>query len=174
MSSTKNNTGKKDSTKPPNGRQLKQLAEELIQEQNTVTLATVSENIPWAASVYYSNIGFSLYFFSDPASRHVQEALKAKQAAGAIFHPASTWREIRGVQTTGLIEPLSPGIEALRALRRYLRKFPFTEDFFGSGQKMDLEGFAKRFKVRFYRFQPTLLYYLDNRIRFSFREKIPL
>jgi len=174
MSSKENHTGKKDSTKPPSGSELKQLAEGLIREQNTVTLATASENIPWAAPVYYTNIGFSLYFFSDPASRHIQEALKTDQVAGAIFHPASTWREIRGIQTTGVIEPLSPGIEALRALRSYLRKFPFTEDFFDSGQRMDLEGFAKRFKVRFYRFQPTLLYYLDNRIRFSFREKVPL
>jgi uncharacterized protein YhbP (UPF0306 family) len=174
MTSTQKDTGKKGRIKPPSGSELKQLAEGLIRDQNTVTLATASENTPWAASVYYSNMGFTLYFFSDPASRHIQEALKSKQVAGAIFHPASTWREIRGIQTTGLIQPLSPGIEALRALRTYLRKFPFTEDFFDSGQKMDLAGFAERFKVRFYRFQPTLLYYLDNRIRFSFRERVPL
>jgi hypothetical protein len=174
MTSTQNDTDKKDRPKPPSGDELKQRAEGLIREQNTVTFATASENIPWAASVYYANRGFRLYFFSDPTSRHIQEALKAKQIAGAIFYPASTWREIRGIQTTGVIEPLSPGIEALQALRSYLKKFPFTEDFFHSGQKMDLEGFAKRFKVRFYRFQPTLLYYLDNRIHFSFREKVRL
>lgn len=174
MASTQNDTGKRNSTKPPTGDELRRLAEELIGEQNTVTLATASENIPWAAPVYYSNIGFNLYLFSDPASRHIQEALKTDQVAGAIFHPASTWREIRGIQTTGKIHHLGPGIEALRGLRSYLRKFPFTEDFFDSGQKMDLDAFAKRFKVRFYRFQPTLLYYLDNRIHFSFREKVPL
>jgi hypothetical protein len=158
----------------PSNQELRRLAEEVIMEQNTMTLATALENIAWAAPVYYVNIGFNLYFFSDPTSRHIQEALKNDQAAAAIFFHASTWKEIRGIQMSGSIEALSPGVESLRALHVYLKKFPFTEDFFDSGQKLDLDAFSKRFSVRLYRFQPTLLYYLDNGIRFSFREKVPL
>jgi hypothetical protein len=158
----------------PNEQELRKLAEELIAGQNTVTLATAINDIPWAAPVYYVNLGFAFYLFSDPESRHIRESLETKHAAGAIFHQASTWKEIRGIQMTGEITQVSPGWEALKAVRAYLQKFPFTEEFFDRHQELDLEAFAKRFRVRLYRFQPTILYYMDNRIRFSFREKVPL
>jgi uncharacterized protein YhbP (UPF0306 family) len=158
----------------PTDQQLRKLAEDLVKEQTTMTFATASGDAAWAAPVYYANREFNFYFFSDPTSRHIQETLKNNQAGAAIFHQSSTWREIRGVQMSGSISPVSVGIEALRALRGYLKKFPFTEEFFDQGQKLDLEAFAKRFRVRLYRFKPDLVYYTDNRVRFSFREKVPL
>ncbi len=158
----------------PDAQGIRKLAQELIDGQNTVTLATALKDTPWAAPVYYVNIEFSFYFFSDPDSRHILESLQTRHAAGAIFHQASAWREIRGIQMTGEITPVSPGWEALKALRAYLKKFPFTGEFFDHPQELDLEAFAKRFRVRLYRFQPSLLYYMDNRIRFSFREKVVL
>jgi hypothetical protein len=75
---------------------------------------------------------------------------------------------------SGGLHPMSPGLESVRAIRAYLKKFPFTMEFFGSGEKLDLDGFSKRFRVRLYRFRPDVVYYMDNRIRFSFREKIQL
>jgi hypothetical protein len=161
-------------TPVPDEQELRTLAQELLLSQNTVTLATASQDTPWAAPVYYVNLEFTFYFFSDPESRHIRESLESKHAAGAVFHQASTWRDIRGIQMTGAIAPLSPGWEALKAVRAYLNKFPFTGEFFDRHQELDLEAFAKRFRVRLYRFQPTLLYYMDNRIRFSFREKVTL
>jgi len=161
-------------TPPPGQEELRKLAEELIREQNTMTLSTAIKDVAWAAPVYYANLAFTFYFFSDPGSRHIQEALASRQAAAAIFHQSSTWREIRGIQMSGGLHPLSLGLESVRALRAYLKKFPFAQEFFGSGEKLDLEGFAKRFRVRLYRFQPGLFYYMDNRIRFSFRERIEL
>jgi uncharacterized protein YhbP (UPF0306 family) len=161
------------SDKPsPTEQQLRELAETLVKEQNTMTFATASGDAAWAAPVYYANVEFNFYFFSDPNSRHIQESLKSNQASAAIFHPSSSWREIRGIQMSGTISPVSVGIEAFRMVRAYLKKFPFTEEFFDQGQKLDLEAFAKRFRVRLYRFKPDLIYYMDNRIRFSFREKI--
>jgi hypothetical protein len=163
------------SDKPsPTVQEISKWAEDLVKEQNTLTIATAHADIPWAAPVYYVNLGFTFYFFSDPSSRHIRESIEKKQAAAAIFRQASTWREIRGIQMSGTISPVSVGIEALRVVRAYLRKFPFTEEFFDQGQELDMEAFAKRFRVRLYRFEPTLMYYLDNSVRFSFREKVPL
>ncbi len=34
--------------------------------------------------------------------------------------------------------------------------------------------FMKRFNVRLYAFRPDVLYYQDNRIQFSFRERVNL
>jgi uncharacterized protein YhbP (UPF0306 family) len=159
---------------PPTDQQLRKLAEDLMKEQNTMTFATASRDVAWAAPVYYTNLEFNFYFFSDPNSRHIQESLKSNQASATIFHQSSTWREIRGIQMSGTVSPVSVGMKALRVMRAYLKKFPFTEEFFDQGQKLDLEAFAKRFRVRLYCFKPDLVYYMDNRIRFSFREKVPL
>ena len=167
-------TNDKSTIPAPTEQELRKLAVELIAGQNTVTLATAKDGVPWAAPVYYVNLDFAFYFFSDPDSRHIRESQETRHAAGAIFHPGSTWREIRGIQMTGEIAQVSPGWEALKALRAYLKKFPFTEKFFDRHQELDLDAFAKRFRVRLYRFQANLLYYMDNRIRFSFREKVAL
>lgn len=150
------------------------LAEGLIGEQNTMTLATAKGDVAWAAAVYYVYLRPCFYFFSDPESRHIKESLASGQASAAIHAAASTWQEIRGVQVLGSIKTVSAGLEAVEVIRAYLKKFTFTKEFFDPGQPLDLGAFAKRFRVRLYKFQPTLIYYLDNRIRFGFREEIVL
>jgi len=159
---------------PPNEKDLAKLAEELILGQTTMTLATSKDSTAWAAPVYYVNRGFRFYFFSDPSSRHVREAEESAQASAAVFHQASSWQEIRGVQMSGAVHRLSASLEALAAVRAYLKKFPFTGEFFKPSQQIDLDAFATRFKVRLYVFRPSLLYYSDNRIRFGFREEVAL
>jgi len=149
-------------------------AKNLIFEQSTLTLATARKDIPWAAAVYYVSRGFTLYFFSDPASRHIQESLKSGQVSGAISVPASSWQDIRGIQASGKITLVSSGLESIQVLRAYLKKYPFTKDFFESKEKLNLDAIVSRFKVRLYRFQPSLLYYLDNSIRFGFRECVEI
>jgi uncharacterized protein YhbP (UPF0306 family) len=158
----------------PAGPDLRRLAEELINDQSTMTLATARENLAWAAPVYYAFVKPCFYFFSDPLSRHIQESLKSGQASSAIHATASTWQGIRGVQMSGAVENVSPSLEAVAALRAYLKKFSFTRDFFARGEQMDLVAFTKRFRVKLYGFKPTLVYYLDNGIRFGFRERIEL
>jgi uncharacterized protein YhbP (UPF0306 family) len=150
------------------------LAKALIAGQNTMTLATTSDEGPWAAAVYYANSDFLFYFFSDPASRHIQDSQGQRAISAAIHAPALAWKDIRGIQMSGFIEPISPGIEALKVLRLYFKKFPFVSEFFKQNEKPNIGAFLNRFKVRLFRLRPTLLYYLDNSIQFGFREKISL
>ena len=75
---------------------------------------------------------------------------------------------------TGEIRTLKPGLEAVQVLRAYLKKYPFTTDFFKENVPLDLDGFAKRFGVKLYGFVPSFVYYLDNQIRFAFREEVTL
>ena len=158
----------------PKEQELKRLTEDLIKAQSTMTLATARGDVAWAAPVYYVYLNSCFYFFSDPTSRHIQESLSGGQASSAIYAPASTWQEIRGIQMSGLIEVISPGLEAVEAVRAYLKKFTFTKDFFTSGQVPDLGAFARRFRVKLYRFNPSLIYYMDNSICFGFRERVSL
>jgi uncharacterized protein YhbP (UPF0306 family) len=156
----------------PTDQDLKNLAEDLMRAESTMTLGTARGNIAWCAPIYYIYVKHCFYFFSDPASRHIQESLANTQASSAIYAPASTWQEIRGVQMSGSVENISPGLEAIEVVRAYLKKFPFTKDFFSPGQALNLSAFTSRFRVKLYRFKPSLIYYMDNSIRFGFREKV--
>lgn len=153
---------------------IKKLAIELIDQQNTMALATAKDSISWAAPVYYVFYKSSFFFFSSPSSRHILEANDSEQASAAIYPSADTWQGIRGIQMSGLIGIVNPGLTGVQAVRAYIKKFPFTKEFFKPGQALDLENFGKRFNVRFYRFVPELVYYLDNRIKFGFREEVRL
>ena len=139
-----------------------------------MALATARDNRAWSAPVYYVFHKSGFYFFSDPMSRHIQESGMSTQASATIYPSVSTWQEIRGVQMSGSIEGVFPGLEAIHAIRAYLRKFPFTKEFFKPGASLDLVSFGERFKVRLYRFDPQLIYYLDNGIRFGFRQEVIL
>jgi uncharacterized protein YhbP (UPF0306 family) len=158
----------------PTEQELNKLTEDIIRAQSTMTLATARGEVAWAAPVYYVYLKSCFYFFSDPNSRHIQESLANDQASSAIYAPATTWQEIRGIQMSGSIEIISPGLEAIEAVRAYLKKFTFTKDFFAYGQDLDLNAFASRFRVKLYRFKPSLIYYMDNSISFGFREKVNL
>jgi len=158
----------------PDNQELDKLALELINQQSTMTLATARDNSAWAAPVYYVFYKSAFYFFSDPASRHIVEAMESNQASAAIYPYADTWQGIKGIQMSGRIRQLMPGLTAVQAIRAYTKKFSFTKDFFEPGQALNLENFIKRFKVRFYRLDPQIIYYLDNQIKFGFREQVKL
>ncbi len=164
----------RDPKHTPSEQDLKNLAVQLAAEQTTMALATAREDVAWAAPVYYVFFKSAFYFLSDPESRHIREALQSRQASSAVYAPASTWKEIRGLQMTGCIRPVGVGREALQALHAYLKKYPFTKEFFDKNAPLDLEGFGERFGVRLYKFIPALVYYLDNQIRFAFREEVKL
>jgi len=151
---------------------LKRLATDLIDQQSTMALATARENISWSAPVYYVFYKSSFFFFSNPDSRHIQEAIESEQASAAIYPFVDTWQGIRGIQMSGRIKIAKPGLTSIQAVRAYIKKFPFTKEFFEPGKALDLENFAERFRVRLYRLNPQLVYYLDNQIRFGFREEI--
>jgi uncharacterized protein YhbP (UPF0306 family) len=150
------------------------LAKNLIEKESTMALATARDNRAWSAPVYFVFHKSGFYFFSDPMSRHIQESRMSTQVSATIYPSVSKWQEIRGVQMSGSIEGVSPGLDAIQAIRAYIRKFPFTKEFFKPRATLDLVSFGERFKVRLYRFDPQLIYYLDNEIRFGFRQEVIL
>lgn len=147
---------------------------ELLARTKTLTLATASAAGPWAAAVYYVRRADRLYFFSDPTSRHITEALTAGQAAGSIHARAEGWRDISGLQLTGRIRPVGPGREAIRAVTAYLTKFPFVREFFSPGRLIDLAEFEKSFRSKLYCFQIEQALYMDNRIKLGHRAEMDL
>jgi len=157
-----------------NGYDLKAMAMELIASQSTMALATGQNSEAWAAPVYYVFYRGVFYFFSAPDSRHIRDAMASGQAGAAIYPFVCSWKDIRGIQMSGRIQKVGPGLKAVQAVRAYIERYPFVKEFFDPGQEMDLESFGSRFRVRFYSLTPTLIYYLDNSIRFGFRQAITL
>jgi uncharacterized protein YhbP (UPF0306 family) len=155
-------------------KELAKQAERLLRDQFTMTLATSSGDEPWAAPVYYVYHRKRQYFFSSPRSRHIVEALAKGRAAAAVFVESNSWQEIRGLQMSGTVNLVPPGMEALRALVAYIRKFPLVKEFFSPGEVIAMEGFEQRFNVRFYRFTPQVVYYVDNSVKFGFRQEVRL
>jgi uncharacterized protein YhbP (UPF0306 family) len=153
---------------------LNRMAVSLINAQSTMALATAKNSHAWAAPVYFVFHKSAFYFFSSPESRHIAEAMDSEQASAAIYPVADTWQDIKGIQMSGRIRSAGKGLGALQALHAYTVKFPFTKTFFKPGQALNLENFAKQFRVGFYRFTPDLVYYLDNQIEFGFREAVTL
>ena len=156
---------------PEDGRQA---ALALIQSQSTLTLATASEAGPWSAPVYYVWLDGRFYFFSSPQSRHIQEAVGSGAAAASLFHQADTWQAIRGIQMTGTVERIRSVALSLNTISTYLKRFPFTREFFPDGPAPDLDAFFSRFKARLYAFTPGEAYYIDNRFGLGARQRIDL
>ena len=153
---------------------IKKSALYLIHASSTLTLATTDGLSAWSAPVYYVFINGEFFFFSKPDSRHIREALQTGSAGGSIHANVDTWRDIRGVQMSGSISEAQIGMSSITAMKAYLKKFPFTREFFQKDQTIDLKEFYLRFKVHFYFFKPSLVYYQDNRIKFGFRTEVDL
>ena len=164
----------RDSNSTKSGQELNDLAGHLATGQNTMTLATAGSDMAWAAPVYYVFFKSAFYFLSAPESRHIKEALENGRASSAVYASGTTWQEIRGLQMSGSVQAVESNLEAIQVLRAYLKKFPFTKEFFKKKSSMNPESFWERFGVKLYRFKPTLVYYLDNRIRFAFREEVKI
>jgi uncharacterized protein YhbP (UPF0306 family) len=137
-----------------------------------MTIATASENNAWAAPVYYVNIGFCFYFFSNPESRHIKETLSSGQAACTIHAERSSWEELCGLQMAGRVTEVKPASEASTAIRMYVSKFPLIRSFFSSVKNLNLNSFLNKFHAKLYCFQPESTYYMDNSIEFGHRKEI--
>ena len=141
----------------------------------TLTLSTTRQNTAWAAPVFYLFQPWRFCFFSAPTSRHVEDALAVGQAAGAVFEEGDGWQSIRGLQMSGVIDPIESIREASPILVRYFRKFPFTRELLGTGHGIpDLAHFRQRFNVGLYAFIPSRVVYTNNRIHFGFKAEISL
>jgi len=140
-----------------------------LSERHSLTLATNGPGGPWAAGLYFASDGLTLYFLSDPASRHCQDIVANPRVAVAIHEDYKDWREIRGIQLEGTAEPVTAAADRAQAWEVYLAKFPFVRQF-RVGDALEIMGRAIR--AQFYRVVPSRMFYLDNRRGFSHREEL--
>lgn len=140
-----------------------------LKNHNTLTLTTVLDNKPQAASLFYVNVGLKLYFLSEPKTRHCTNLSANSAIAATISEDYHNWKEIKGIQLEGRAVQVTGAVEKARAMAAYLEKFPFVADFIKSAD------FRKMMdKVKFYKITPDTVWFVDNSQGFSHREQLVL
>ena len=142
-------------------------AVEYLAGHRVMTLATYGPEGPWAAAVFYANDGFDLYFISSPASRHSRNLATYAAVAATVHEDYFDWREIKGIQVEGTVEPVS-GAEEARVRGLYGKKFPIAADLAAAPAAI-VAAFAK---VRWYRLTAVRAYFVDNSAGFGHRDQV--
>ncbi|MCL2502180.1 MAG: pyridoxamine 5'-phosphate oxidase family protein [Bacteroidales bacterium] len=99
-----------------------------LKKHHVFTLATCQNGQPWCASMFYVFMeeNATLVFTSDPATRHITEAMLNQNMAGTIALETEIIGLIRGVQCSGrLLEPSCLEVKK-KVLRAYLKRFPYA------------------------------------------------
>jgi uncharacterized protein YhbP (UPF0306 family) len=142
----------------------------MLEAHNTLTLSTVQDGAPWAATVFYaSDADFNLYFVSDRRTRHARDMLANPAVALAINADVDNWDDVRGLQVEGRAAPVD-GVARVTALALYLAKFASVKRLFEAPRSKDEETIAHRLKnTEFWRVTPTYVRLIDNSRGFGFR-----
>ena len=137
---------------------------------NTLTLATEHAGAPWANAVFYANEGWTLYFVSDPKTRHVDHLRHNARIAATIQDDHRDWRSIQGIQLEGRCAEITNPVESARALAVYAAKFPFIKDLIAAPKEIG----AAMSTARFHKITPTWIRLIDNTHGFGHKEEIDL
>jgi uncharacterized protein len=125
----------------------------------TMTLATANGHVPHAATVFYANDGFDLYYLSDSDTVHGQDALANPQVFVTISQDYDDWQAIQGIQLRGRAERLEQGYEHAAAV--YSVKFPFIAAFPPEA-------------LTYWKITAEWLRMVDNTIAFAHKDEIDL
>jgi uncharacterized protein YhbP (UPF0306 family) len=141
-----------------------------IAAHNTLTLATECRGKPWANALFYANDDFTLYFMSDPKTRHADHLKNNPHVAATVQDDQHDWRAIQGVQFEGTCHEITNPVEATRALTIYATKYPFIGELLRAPKEID----SAMAKARFYKLTPAWIRLIDNARGFGFKEEIHL
>jgi len=145
----------------------------LFETQRTMVLASAADGSPWTAPVYFLYQDRLFYFFSDPGSRHICDALSSRRAAAAIFSEDGSWQTIAGLQMDGQVHRAPLGAASSLAFRNYVKKFPTMSNLFAD-TLTTLSAFTKNSSNRLFVFEPDKVFYLNNAEGFGKRKEINL
>lgn len=147
----------------------------MLAAHSTATLATVGDDGPWAATVFYaSDAALNLYFVSDHRTRHGRDLAAHPRLAVAINPDCATWGEVRGLQLTGRVRVLDGG-ERAAGLGHYLARFHDVRALFEAPRDRNEQTIAARLKAaHLYRLEPDWIRLIDNSRWFGFKEELRL
>lgn len=125
--------------------------------RHCMSLATHGPEGLWAATVFYVNLTFDLYFLSRPDTRHVRNIDASPQVAATISDEAADWAQIRGIQLEGRAE-LASDSDSPKVLREFVRRFAYVKELWWTPATPKPER-------RIYRVRPSKLFFVDHAMR---------
>ena len=125
-----------------NDSELKKLILEYLGKNRLMTLATSSNDAPWATTLFFAyDDDLNLYFLSQETTRKVQNILKNPKVAVTIDREQPTPGKVKGIQLEGTAEEFTnPSI--------FLARHPWAKDYLAH---------SKVFKIK-----PSKTIYLDD------------
>lgn len=140
-----------------------------LRAHHTMTIATVGQAAPHAASVFYAvDDSLRLVFLSKPSSIHGSHIGRSARVAVTVSEDYGDWELIQGVQLWGEARLLS-GTAKAGALALYLRRFPFVREM------LDQPRLAEIVRgIGVYRVEPESVAFTDNTTGVFGREMLEL
>lgn len=138
-----------------NGRE----ALDFLAAHHVVALALSDGTVPHACSLMYAHAGFTLFWLSDPETRHSRLIDGAGQVAAAatIAPDYDDFRAIRGLQIAGTASRVAGLGESARALAALAGRYAFLA---GAGTSRTLA--AAMAKAKVYRLVAETVTFIDN------------
>lgn len=136
---------------------------ELLNNHNTMSLATSRDNSSYAASLFYASERLTLYFLSNPASEHSLNIALNPEVAVTINKDHSDWRVVRGLQIRGKSYKVN-GDETERAKKVFEKKYPFLTDLLAKNKPP-----SGVWCFDFFKIVPESIRLIDNRVYFGYR-----
>jgi len=173
---------------------LKETVLNYLKEHYTMTIATAKGESPWAATMFYANDGFTLYFLSDPTvAQHCKNIAGNPQVSVTIdedypLTKPDDWKKVRGIQMQGTAEVLTTEAEIAKATKVYVGKYPFVAPYLKliTAPFPKIISFLERFTrslpfipdfsatslVKFYKVIPSAVWFVDNEKSFEHRQPV--
>jgi uncharacterized protein YhbP (UPF0306 family) len=129
-----------------------------LRDHITMTLATSRADQPRAATVFYANDGFDLYFISDPDSVHSQDLQVNPRVFVTVSQDYADWQAIQGIQLSGSAAILG---DPAHAAGVYGAKFPFVAGFPAEA-------------ITYWKISPAWVRMVDNTLGFAHKDEFDL
>jgi uncharacterized protein YhbP (UPF0306 family) len=147
---------------------LKEEIREFLYAHHVASLATIVDGAAHAASVMFAVEDLSLYWTSDPGTRHSAAIGRDPRVAATVAPDYQDFRAIRGLQIAGRARRLSEAAEAAHARELLRRRFPFLQEL----DRMPAALRAALDKAAYYRLDPDTLTLIDNTRGFGNRHTL--
>ena len=153
---------------------LRERVERFFSQRNTMTLATAGE-LPWAASVFFvADAALSLYFVTDPKTRHGGDLVASGYAAAAINEDCDDWMTIAGAQLEGPVSQVEVSARE-EVLDLYLTKFPAVAALVNSPADDQERLIGRRLAASpFFCLRPKRIRLIDNARGFGSKAELTL
>jgi uncharacterized protein YhbP (UPF0306 family) len=139
-----------------------------LDAHHVMSLATVGPDGPHAANLFYARDGFTLFWVSDPTSRHSVELEADGTVAATIARDYADYATIQGLQVSGRALRMVDGAERARARRILEARYPFLK------QVLDAEVRDRYARAQIYRLDVVRFVLIDNTRGFGHKDVLDL